>query len=287
MKLVSFRRGDVVSYGVVRENRIVPVKTEFAGQYPTLQSVIEQEEEEGALFEIKRLFDQETTSYSFSDVTFLPVISRPEKILCVGLNYQMHRIETGRDESEYPVLFTRFANTLVGHNEKIIRPHASEQLDFEGELAVIIGKAGRHVAPANALAHIAGYACFNDATLRDWQRHTHQFTPGKNFPATGGFGPWLVTTDEINDYSQLTLVTRLNGEEMQHTTTNQMIFNIPTLISYISTFTELKPGDVIATGTPGGVGAKRSPPVFMKPGDEVEVEISGIGTLRNTIAAEE
>lgn len=285
MKLVSFRRGDRSSYGLVSGggDRIAPVAPEIEHRYPTLQSVIEQR----AVAEVSARISQEEASFSASDVTFLPVVARPEKILCVGVNYHLHRIETGRDESAHPVIFTRFSNTLVGHNESIIRPRVSAELDFEGELAAIIGKAGRHITRAEALAHVAGYACFNDATLRDWQRHTHQFTPGKNFPATGGFGPWMVTADELADPSRLTLVTRLNGEEMQRTTTDQMIFDIPTLISYISTFTELVPGDVIATGTPGGVGAKRNPPVFMKPGDEVTIEISGVGTLRNTIAAEE
>lgn len=282
MKLISFRHGNRQSYAIIAEGGIVPATPELENRYPTLQAVIEQ----GALNAVADHLSQAEATLLADDITFLPIIARPEKILCVGVNYHLHRIETGRDESAYPVLFTRFANTLIGHKQNIIRPRASEQLDFEGELAVIIGKAGRHITPSNALSHIAGYSCFNDATLRDWQRHTHQFTPGKNFPATGGFGPWLITTDELPDPSQLTLVTRLNGTEMQRTTTDQMIFTVPALISYISTFTELKPGDVIATGTPGGVGAKRNPPVFMKPGDEVEVEISGIGTLRNTIASE-
>lgn len=283
MKLVSFRHGDRQLYGAVTNNALAPVAPEIEHRYPTLQAAIEH----NALAIVVEHLARQAATLSTDDITFLPPVARPAKILCVGVNYHLHRIETGRDESEYPVLFTRFANTLVGHNESLICPRASEQLDFEGELAVIIGKAGRHIAQADALSHVAGYACFNDATLRDWQRHTHQFTPGKNFVATGGFGPWLITADELPDPSQLTLVTRLNKTEMQRTTTDQMIFTIPALISYISTFTELVPGDVIATGTPGGVGAKRNPPVFMKPGDEVEVEISGVGTLRNTIAAEQ
>lgn len=282
MKLVSFRHGGQQSYGAMTNDRLASAASEITRRYPTLQAVLEHD----AVSVVAEHLSQQRATLAADEVTFLPPIARPEKILCVGVNYHLHRIETGRDESEYPVIFTRFANTLVGHNESIIRPRASEQLDFEGELAVIIGKAGRHVTQANALAHVAGYACFNDATLRDWQRHTHQFTPGKNFPSTGGFGPWLLTADELPDPSQSTLTTRLNKVEMQRTTTDQMIFTIPALIAYISTFTELKPGDVIATGTPGGVGAKRNPPVFMKPGDEVEIEISGVGTLRNTIAAE-
>ncbi|MEJ7618927.1 MAG: fumarylacetoacetate hydrolase family protein [Pyrinomonadaceae bacterium] len=213
MKLVSFRLGDRSSYGVVSgdDDRIAPVAPEIEHRYPTLQSVIEHMAVAEVLAGINQQEASLSASLSASDVTFLPVIGRPAKILCVGVNYHLHRIETGRDESAYPVLFTRFFNTLVGHNESIVRPRASEQLDFEGELAVIIGKAGRHITQAGALAHVAGYSCFNDATLRDWQRHTHQFTPGKNFFATGGFGPWMVTTDELADPSRLTLVTRLNG----------------------------------------------------------------------------
>lgn len=280
MKLVNFRRQNKISYGAVRDDSIIDLGEKYGERYPTLQAVIES----GGLGQLE--VNSSRADLNINDIEFLPVITRPEKIICVGVNYHEHRLETGRAESEYPVLFTRFANTLTGHQQPLIRPHASTQLDYEGELAVIIGQRARHIKTENALSCIAGYSCFNDATLRDWQRHTHQFTPGKNFPATGGFGPWLVTADEISDPSQLTLVTRLNGEEMQRTSTAQMIFNIPTLIAYISTFTELMPGDVIATGTPGGVGAKRNPPVFMKPGDRVEVEISGVGLLRNSVVEE-
>lgn len=282
MKLVSFRRKNAVSYGAVTDDGVVDVGAQLQEGEATLQTVIEK----GVLAEVVRAAQGQVADLPLGEIEFTPVIARPEKILCVGVNYRLHLIETGRDETAYPVLFTRFANTLVGHEQPLVRPRASEEFDYEGELAVIIGKRGRHIAAESALAHIAGYTCFNDATLRDWQRHTHQFTPGKNFVATGGCGPWLVTTDEIPDPSQLTLTTRLNGEEMQRTTTDQMIFTIPALIAYISTFTELVPGDVIATGTPGGVGAKRNPPIFMKPGDTIEVEISGIGTLRNPIVEE-
>jgi 2-keto-4-pentenoate hydratase/2-oxohepta-3-ene-1,7-dioic acid hydratase in catechol pathway len=276
MKLVSFQHEGKTSYGAVAGDRLV----DLGGRYPTLQAAIE-----GGALAVLAAGDG-AAGPTLAEIEFLPVVARPEKIICVGVNYHDHRIETGRTESEYPVLFTRFANTLAGHGRAIIRPRASTQLDYEGELAVVIGRRARHIKPADALSYVAGYSCFNDATLRDWQRHTHQFTPGKNFPATGALGPWLVTADEIPDPSQLTLVTRLNGEEMQRTTTREMIFDIPTLVAYISTFTELVPGDVIATGTPSGVGAKRTPPVWMKAGDEIEVEISGVGILRNRVADE-
>src|SRR5579864_4367907 len=184
------------------------------------------------------------------------------------------------------MLFTRFANTQVGHGQPLVRPRVSEKLDFEGELAFIIGKKGRHISEADALSCVAGYACFNDGSVRDWQLHTSQFTPGKNFPGTGGFGPWLVSPDEVPGIARATLTTRLNGEEVQRSSTDDLIFGVPALISYISEFTELVPGDVIITGTPSGVGAFRKPPLWMKPGDVVEVEIEGIGVLKNPLAAE-
>jgi 2-keto-4-pentenoate hydratase/2-oxohepta-3-ene-1,7-dioic acid hydratase in catechol pathway len=217
------------------------------------------------------------------EVELLPVIPNPDKILCVGIAYHAHRIETGRDESEAPIMFTRFANTQVGHLRPLLRPMESEQLDFEGEIAIIIGKSGRRIPVEQAWDHVAGYSIYNDATIRDWQHKTKQWTPGKNFVGTGGFGPWMVTRNEIPDDEPLTLVTRLNGEEMQRTTSDLLIFSIPEIIAFCSTFTELVPGDVIATGTPGGVGGKRNPPVWMKPGDIIEVEVSRVGTLRNTI----
>lgn len=282
MKLVSFQRGATASYGVVVEGGIIDVGHRLDHPYLTLRAVLEA----GALTEVAEYVAGRSADVSFDEITFLPVIPNPDKILCVGINYEAHRLETGREKTEYPVLFTRFANTQVGHNQPIIQPRVSEKLDYEGELAVIIGKSGRYIDRAAALSHVAGYACYNDASVRDWQRHTSQFTPGKNFPATGGFGPWMVTTDEIPDPTQLTVSTRLNGVQMQHARTDDLIFTIPELIAYISTFTQLVPGDVISTGTPGGVGFTRRPPVFMKPGDVVEVEISGIGVLRNPIAKE-
>ena len=223
---------------------------------------------------------------ALSDVQLLPPITNPEKIICVGLNYESHRKETGRPEVEFPTLFTRFANNQIGDGEAMWRPAESTSFDYEGELAVIIGSGGWKIPEDKALEHVAGYSCYNDGSVRDWQRHTSQFTPGKNFRHTGPFGPWLVTTDEIPDPSTLTLTTRLNGEVMQHATTDLLIFTIPVLINYISRFTRLEPGDVIVSGTPGGVGFKRDPQVFMKPGDVVEVEISKIGILKNPIEAE-
>ena len=226
------------------------------------------------------------TTYAENDVRFLPVIPAPDKILCVGLNYRSHILETGRDMPTHPSIFTRFANTQVGHNEPMLRPKVSAKFDYEGELAVVIGKSCRYVAAKDAESVIAGYTCYNDGSIRDWQRHTIQFTPGKNFPATGGFGPWLVTPDEFHDFGKRQICTRLNGVEMQRAPLDDLVFGVPELIAYCSTFTRLEPGDVILTGTTGGVGAFREPPVWMKAGDVVEVEIEGIGILRNPIADE-
>jgi 2-keto-4-pentenoate hydratase/2-oxohepta-3-ene-1,7-dioic acid hydratase in catechol pathway len=217
-------------------------------------------------------------------VTWLPVIPDPGKIVCVGLNYEEHRQETGRDKTEQPALFLRLAESQVGHRQPILRPRESKNLDYEAEIAVIIGRAGRRISQKDSWDHIAGYSCYNDGSVRDWQRHTIQWTAGKNFARTGGFGPWMVSADEIPAGALLTLSCRLNGERMQHATTEQMIFKIPKLIEYISTFTTLVPGDVIVTGTPGGVGARRNPPVWMKPGDTVEIEIDKVGVLVNSIA---
>ncbi len=225
-------------------------------------------------------------AFAAGQVRLLPVIPNPSKILCIGLNYETHRKETGRAEAAHPAVFTRFGDTLIAHGEPIVRPKASTDLDYEGELAVIIGRGGRAIPRDEALSHIAGYACFNDASLRDWQKHNIQFTPGKNFPQTGAFGPHLVTPDEAGPLEEVHVVTRLNGQVVQDQPIGEMIWPIVELIAYVSAFTPLAPGDVIATGTPGGVGAKRNPPLWMKPGDRVEVEIGPIGVLTNTIVDE-
>jgi 2-keto-4-pentenoate hydratase/2-oxohepta-3-ene-1,7-dioic acid hydratase in catechol pathway len=234
----------------------------------------------GALAELEKA-QKDAPALKAKDVRFLPVIPNPGKILCVGLNYVSHRTETKRPETEHPSIFTRFADTQVGHLAPVLRPSFSTRFDYEGELAVIIGRGGRHIAEKDVSAHIAGYSCYNDVSVRDWQRHTAQWTPGKNFPNTGAFGPALVTPDEIPDLGACKLTTRLNGQVMQQAPISDLIFTIPVIVSYVSKFTPLNPGDVIATGTPGGVGDRREPPVYMKDGDVVEVEIDRIGLLRN------
>ncbi len=211
------------------------------------------------------------------------MIPNPGKIVCVGLNYEEHRVETGRDKTENPALFLRVPDSQIGHLAPMLRPRESTMLDYEAEIALVIGKRGRRISQEDSWDHIAGYACYNDGSVRDWQRHTVQWTAGKNFVGTGAFGPWMVTADEIPPKTLLTLSCRLNGERMQHATTDMMIFKFPKLIEYISAFTPLEPGDVIVSGTPGGVGSRRTPPIWMKPGDTVEIEIDKVGVLRNKI----
>ncbi|GFM29320.1 fumarylacetoacetate hydrolase family protein [Novosphingobium sp. PY1] len=224
--------------------------------------------------------------FDYTAVKLLPVIPNPGKILCVGLNYATHVAETGREQKEHPAIFTRWADTLVAANAPLVRPPESERFDYEGELAVIIGKGGRRIAREDALSHVAGYSIFNDASVRDWQRHNIQFTPGKNWPATGAFGPAMVPAAQIEDLGAQRVQTRLNGELVQDQPISDMIWDIATVIEYCSTFTELQPGDVIASGTPGGVGDKRKPPLYMKGGDTVEVSIGVIGTLTNPVVDE-
>lgn len=281
MKFASFTLNGAASWGLIDGEAVVDVGALLRDRYPDLKSAIAA----GALAEAAAAATK-AARHPLAAITWLPVIPNPDKILCIGLNYEMHRKETGRAEVENPTVFGRFANSQTGHLADIIRPRVSSDLDFEGELALVIGKGGRYIPRAEAWGHIAGYACYNEGSVRDYQRHTHQFTPGKNFPQTGAFGPWMVTPDEAGDLGPLRLQTRLNGEVVQEATISQMIFDIPRQIEYCSTFTRLEPGDVIVTGTPGGVGAKRTPPLWMKPGDVVEVEIDRIGLLRNGIADE-
>lgn len=220
-------------------------------------------------------------------IRLLPPLACPGKIVCVGLNYVDHIKESPYEQPNYPTFFPRFASTLIGCDEPIVRPLASEQLDYEGELAVIIGKGGRHISRADALSHVAGYSIFNEASIRDYQFKSPQWTVGKNFDSTGAFGPLFVSADELPAGAKgLGLVTRLNGEIVQQANTSDMIFEVAELISVLSEALTLEPGDVIVSGTPAGIGWARKPPLFMKPGDLCTVEIEGIGTLSNPIVAE-
>ena len=281
MRLATFKSAQGPSYGIVTSKGIVDLKRYIGNQYPDLLSLIESN---GFAEAAKHL--NSAADYKESDITWLPVIPNPGKILCVGLNYQDHVVETGRDNTEQPAIFIRVAESQVGHRQPIVRPRESKNLDYEAEIAVIIGTPGRRISQKDAWSHVAGYSCYNDGSVRDWQRHTIQWTAGKNFARTGGFGPWMVTADEIPPNTKMTLSCRLNGERMQHATTEQMIFKIPKIIEYVSTWTTLLPGDVLVTGTPGGVGARRTPPIWMKRGDKVEVEIDKVGILENTIGEE-
>jgi 2-keto-4-pentenoate hydratase/2-oxohepta-3-ene-1,7-dioic acid hydratase in catechol pathway len=282
MKLVSFSTSTGAGYGVLVGDGIVDLRRRLGNRAPTLRDCLA----ENLLAEAGRLARTETPDFALADVKLEPVIPNPDKIICVGLNYRDHVAETGRPLTENPALFARFAGSQIGHLEPLVKPKVSDEFDYEGELAVIIGKAGRYISAWQALDHVAGYACYNEGSVRDWQRHTSQFLAGKTFAGTGAFGPWLVTSDEIPDPSRLTLQTRLNGQVVQHTTTDLLITDVSNLIVYISTILPLLPGDVIVSGTPGGVGLKRKPPLFMKPGDVAEVEISGIGILRNPVVPE-
>ncbi|HZE53688.1 MAG TPA: fumarylacetoacetate hydrolase family protein [Bradyrhizobium sp.] len=281
MKFASFKINGATSWGLIDGAEAVDLGAALRDRFPDLKSAIAA----GALMEAAAA-SAKATRHPLKNITWLPVIPNPDKILCIGLNYETHRKETGRSEVENPTVFGRFPNSQTGHLANIIRPRVSKDLDFEGELALIIGKPGRYISRASAFDHIAGYACYNEGSVRDFQRHTHQFTPGKNFPDTGAFGPWMVTPDEAGDLAPLRLQTRLNGQVVQDATISQMIFGIPQQIEYCSSFTRLEPGDVIVTGTPGGVGSRRTPPLWMKPGDVVEVEIDRIGLLRNGVADE-
>jgi 2-keto-4-pentenoate hydratase/2-oxohepta-3-ene-1,7-dioic acid hydratase in catechol pathway len=280
VKLASYIVDGAGAYGVVVGDQVVTITQHLGARYPTFRSVLEA----GALDEIRRATSGAQPDHKLADLRFLPVIPDPPKILCAGLNYRSHVAETGREMPTKPSMFSRFTDTLLGHEGVMVRPSVSEQFDYEGELAFIIGRAGRHVPVERALEYVAGYACFNDGSVRDFQKIS--ITAGKNFPASAPLGPWMVTVDEIPDPSKLTLATRLNGREVQRSTTDLLIYSVPTIISYVSDFTTLEPGDVIATGTPEGVGHKRTPPLWMKAGDVVEVEISGIGTLRNRVEDE-
>ncbi|HKU98913.1 MAG TPA: fumarylacetoacetate hydrolase family protein [Vineibacter sp.] len=281
MRLASFQVDEKPTWGVVEGDEVADVGALLREECTDLRAAIAAQ----AWSAIRRA-GEKARRYPIDAITWRPVIPNPGKIICIGLNYESHRRETGRSEVGHPTVFLRLPDSQIGHRAPIIRPRVSEQLDYEGELAVIIGTGGRHIGESDALAHVAGYACYNEATVRDWQRHTHQFTPGKNFPGTGAFGPAMVTRDEIRDPEALHLTTRVNGIAVQDAGLDQLIFSIPRLIAYCSAFTRLEPGDVIATGTPGGVGFKREPPLFLKPGDTVDVEITGVGRLTNGVADE-
>lgn len=282
MKLISYQYNGKNSFGAVVGDRVVDLGEAYGARAPDLKALIAADLVADAAAKVAAA----KATLPLSEVKLQPVIPNPGKIFCIGLNYGEHIRETGKEVTEKPVIFLRVADSQLAHGEDIVRPRVSERLDYEGEIAIVIGKGGRHISEADSWSHIAGYSCYNDGSVRDWQLHTSQWGPGKNFWKTGAFGPWMVTADEIAPDQKMTLITRLNGQELQRATTDMMVHSIPRQIAYISAFIPLEAGDVIVTGTPGGVGNKRTPQIFMKPGDVCEIEVDAIGVLRNGICDE-
>lgn len=282
MKLISFSKQGQTGFGAVVDGGIINLTGRLDPAITSLKQAIAADVLDAATEYTKG----RKAEFSMASVTMLPTIPDPAKILCIGLNYLKHKQETNRPDVDHPTVFARYPDSQVAHRQDMIKPDVSDRFDYEGELAVIIGKGGYKITEEDAMDHIAGYSCYNEGSIRDWQMHTFQFLPGKTFPGTGAFGPYLVTPDEVGDYRELPIQTRLNGEVMQDATLTDLLFPIETLISYCSHFTPLSAGDVIVTGTPGGVGNKRDPQVFMFPGDLIEVEIGIVGKLQNRIAAE-
>ena len=284
MKFASYSTAEGDSYGLVTDTGLIDLKCRIP--YGSLRALIAADKLAQA-----SQYAGEKPDFAIDDVILLPPIPDPAHIFCVGTNYLDHLTEVqdagiDRKRAPYPAIFSRFPDTLVGHNQPLVRPKVSEQFDYETELAAIIGRPGRYIAEADAYAHIAGYTCFNDGSIRDWQFHTGQITPGKNFWRSGSAGPWMVEAADVADPADIEISLRLNGEELQHSNTKLLIFDIPAIIAYVSSVAPLQPGDVIATGTPAGVGFSRKPPVFMQPGDICEVDIEQIGVLRNPVVAE-
>lgn len=275
MNIANYLHQGTQSYGIVTDQGIIDLGRKLTPRYPDLQSLLQDD----ALDQI-RSFASYPVDFAIEDINFLPVIANPGKILCVGMNYQQKRLEFD-ETNPAPTLFVRFPDSQTGHRQPILKPAYSTQFDYEGELAVIIGRGGYRIPQAQALEHVAGYSCYMDGSARDWQHAW--FTAGKNWRQSGGFGPWMTTTDDIPDPQNLTIQTHLNAQQVQCDSTANMIHPVSELIAYISTFSELSAGDVIITGSPGGVGKTRQPPLFLNPGDQIEVSISQIGTLSNPI----
>ncbi len=285
MKIATYEHNGKDSYGVVIDNGIVDLSARIGHKYPGLLELLRAE----ALDQAAKAAEGASPDVSLDDVTLLRPVPFPEKIFCIGVNYgnRNEEYKDGSDAPKYPSMFVRTPDSLVGHGANIVRPPESPQLDYEGEIVIIIGKAGRRIKPKNIRDHIAGLTIMNEGTIRDWLRHAKfNVTQGKNFNATGGLGPWMVTADEFPDFNNLSLETRVNGEVRQQDNTDNMVFKFEYLLPYLSTFMELKPGDVIATGTPTGAGTFFDPPKWLVPGDMVEVEVGGVGVLSNTVVDE-
>lgn len=286
MKLVTFERGAETAVGVLEDGEV----TDLGLAAPDLPGTVRDLLAAGptALERASRAASSAERRHPLEKLTLLPPVPDPGKVICLGLNYAEHAAESGHEPPEHPTVFLRSRTSLVGHGSPIVRPRLSDQLDFEGELAVLIGRRAHHVSEREALAHVAGYACFNDASVRDVQYWTSQWTLGKNFDRTGSFGPALVTADELPPGAAgLRIRTRLDGRVVQDATTADMIFPVARIVSLLSEVCTLEPGDTLITGTPSGVGKARTPPLWLRPGDVVEVEIEGVGTLRNPLVDED
>ena len=284
-RLATYVINGLQKYGAVVGDGIVDLSGRFGQQYPTLREAIAA----GALMRLAEEGARDQPHHALDQISWLPPVPQPEKIICIGVNYPDRNAEykDGSDAPKYPSMFMRTARSFVGHNTPLVRPRASLQLDYEGEVALIIGKAGRHIAESAALDHVAAITLCNEGTIRDWIRHAKfNVTQGKNFDCTGSLGPWLVPYTDEAQIADIRLTTRVNGETRQDDRTSRLIFGFRYLINYISTFTTLVPGDVIVTGTPTGAGARFDPPRYLKPGDLVEVEADGIGLLRNGVIDE-
>ncbi|MBB3458711.1 2-keto-4-pentenoate hydratase/2-oxohepta-3-ene-1,7-dioic acid hydratase in catechol pathway [Rhizobium sp. BK313] len=279
MKLLSYKTAGKQSYGALKNDGIIDLKDRL-GQ-PTLRAAIAA----GLLDSIAGRVDGLKPDYAFSDIELMIPVPDAGKIICIGRNYRGHVAEGGQPLPKTPSTFIRVHSSFVAPGEAMMRPRLSDQFDYEGELALVIGRAGKHIRREHAFDYIAGYTCLHEGSIRDYQ-FGHALAVGKNFDKTGSIGPWLVTRDDIPDVSTLTLTTTLNGVQVQHTKTDDFIFDIPAILAYVSGFMELVPGDVIATGTPEGVGFARKPPLWLKPGDKVEVAITSIGVLRNSVVGE-
>jgi 2-keto-4-pentenoate hydratase/2-oxohepta-3-ene-1,7-dioic acid hydratase in catechol pathway len=285
MRLLTYEARGQVTYGAVSGNGVVDLGARLGTQFATLRDLIAAD----SLGRAAELAAKTAPDVALSAIRFLPPVPNAEKFLCVGVNYGNRNAEykDGTEQPKYPSLFPRFPGSFVGHRENLMRPPESPQLDYEGEIVIVIGRQGRRIPEDSAERHIAGLTIMNEGTIRDWTRHgKFNVTQGKNWDSSGAIGPWLVTADEFKDFASLRVTTRVNGEVRQDDTTANLLFPFRYLLRYISTWTTLKPGDVISTGTPVGSGARFDPPRYLQPGDTVEVEVSGIGTLCNPVADE-
>ncbi len=284
MRFLTFEFQDAMSFGAVHNDQVVDLGKRHP-ELPDLREAIRHQQLQTLAAEASQV----DADYALSDIGFLPTITNPEKIICIGVNYANRNAEY-KDDSEqpqYPSVFMRSRESLVGHQQDILDPPESDQLDYEGEIVLVIGKSGRRIPAGQAHNHIAGLTIMNEGSVRDYLRHAKfNVTQGKNFEKSGALGPWMVTSDELDPMGELQVITRVNGEERQNDVTGNLMFDFRYLIAYLSTFYRLQPGDIIATGTPNGAGARFDPPKYLRPQDSVEVEVPGIGILHNNIAAE-